>query len=131
MGNKPTLIFAGLVSMVLSVFLVIGSAEAFCVYNKTDKKIGVQERSGHKSSHGFYGDIDPGDNKCCNWQNSDCNEEGKMDSIVRFEVIIYLAPVRIPPYVKEICKDFPIKAGGALTVEGSEGNYKCEARDQE
>ena len=131
MKKKVNSVFMALVFVVLAAFLVVGGAEAFCVYNKTDKKIGVQERSGHKSSHGFYSDIDPGDNKCCNWQNSDCNKEGKMDSIVRFEVIIYIGPMLIPPYVKEICKDFPIKAGGALTVEGSEGNYKCEAHYQE
>ena len=130
MKGKMNLFLAGLVLAGLGVFLMVEGAEAFCVYNKTDKQITVIQTSGHKKTHGFSLIINRGDSECCNWKNSDCNKEGKKDSIVKFNV--FYQEVRPPDrkiYDMDICEDFPIKAGGWLTVEGSGGNYKCVAHE--
>ena len=120
--------------MVLSVFLVIGSAEAFCVYNKTDIEIEVVESSGHKWNHGFRVYINPGWSDCCSWQDSNCNKEGNRDSIVEFIVTNSsncggVSMMRLIWECGIICKDFPIKAGGDLTVEGRNGIYRCVRYD--
>ena len=122
MNKKVGSSFAGLVFVVFAAFLAVEGAEAFCVYNKTDTQITVRQTSGHKKTHGFSGTIDPGDNKCCNWQNSDCNKEGKKDSTVRFDVYYYV-PFENKYRKVYSCEDFPIKAGGWLTIE----NGKCVA----
>jgi len=109
-----------LVFAALTAFLAAGSAEAFCVYNKTDITIHVAQTRGGA----FKKNIPPGGKECCDWQNKDCNPEGKKDSIVRFYV------GSEPGYLLGwiiVCNDFPIKAGGWLTIEGKDDNYKCEA----
>ncbi|OPY72590.1 MAG: hypothetical protein A4E64_02848 [Syntrophorhabdus sp. PtaU1.Bin058] len=121
MGKKVHLIFAVLVLIILPAFLTVDSAGAFCVYNKTDTKIYVHQTGGQKTGfldRGFEAELNPGDNGCCNWQDTDCNKSGDREGIVTFNV---------GPYTWWICENFPIKAGGWLTVEGSAGNYKCVA----
>ena len=125
MSKKVNLIFAGLVFAALALFLAVEGAEAFCVYNNMDGVIEVEQTSGHKKTHGFSGTIDPGDNKCCNWQNSDCNKKGKKDSTVRFDVSYSSGAAGIRSAPIFLCEDFPIKAGGWLTVE----NGKCVAHE--
>ena len=107
---------------------MVEGADAFCVYNKTDIVITVRQTSGHKKTYGFGGDIALGDNKCCNWQNKDCNKEGKKDSTVKFDVN-YIVGGAFSPITINICGDVPIKAGGWLTVEGSDVKYKCVAHE--
>ena len=122
--KKFNSVIAGLVFASLMVFLMVEGAEAFCVYNKTDTVIHVDQMGGRERTHGFSSKIKQGEKACCNWQNSDCNKEGKKDSIVRVNVY-YFGSFRN----KDICYNFPIKAGGWLTVEGSNTNYKCVAHD--
>jgi len=106
---------------VLAVFLAVEGAEAFCVYNNTDKLMNVCQASGSSGAKGLKEDIGPGGNACCNWQNKDCNKEGKRDSIVTFNVKKL--------EVWSVCENFPIQAGGTLTIEGEKGNYKCVRHD--
>ena len=126
--RKFNSVVAVLVFAVFAVFLAVEGAEAFCVYNNTDTVIYATQTSGGN----FSKSISPGEKECCNWKEISCNgvgsppKRGKRDSTVRFDVDYY-TPYS-PHYTKEnCCKDFPIKAGGWLTVEGSGGNYKCVA----
>jgi len=139
MKKRVNLVLAGLVLAGLAVFLTAEGADAFCVYNQMDTWINVDQTGGHKeyggaADPGFSGAIDPGDNKCCNWQNKDCNKKGKRDSIVNFDVYYKAShdttsPHKFPGETVYICKYFAIQAGGWLTVEGSKGNYKCVRHD--
>jgi len=131
MKKKVNLVLAGLVLAGLAVFLAVEGAEAFCVYNQTDRRINVEQTGGHKKDSGFVRGIDPGGKECCNWQNKDCNKEGKRDGIVGFSVYYWkTAPGPGPIGVAiDICQDFAIQAGGWLTIEGKEGNYKCVRHD--
>jgi hypothetical protein len=124
MKKKVSLVFATLVFVMLAAFLAVEGAEAFCIYNKADISIIVDQTSGGD----FRKPISMGDSECCNWQNKSCNEGGKKDSIVKFNVTDMNKGVF---FTGGICKDFPIKAGGWLTVRGSGGNYTCEAHYQE
>jgi len=72
----------------------------------------------------FRKKIPSGGNGCCNWQNKDCNPQGKRDSTVLFDVHYLKDNIRFV-----ICEEFAIQAGGDLTVEGSKGNYKCVRHD--
>jgi hypothetical protein len=68
----------------------VDSAEAFCIYNRTDDIVikVKQTGGGVVLVKGFKAKINPGEKACCNWKNKDCNLEGKRDSTVAF-VITY------------------------------------------
>jgi len=115
MRKKVNLIFATIVFAVVGVFLVEG-AEGFCVYNQTDTKIMVTQVAG-----GIFGKIvDPGEKVCCHYEDRRCNEGGKMDSIVTFNV-----GKQESTWYKSVCLDFSIKAGGWLLIEKIDGKYMC------
>jgi len=131
MSKKVNLVFIGLFFAAIAIFLMVKDTEAFCVYNETDALIKVQQTSGHKTFQGFSEYIDPGDKKCCNWGNTDCNKEAKRDSIVKFTVS-YVIVVEQPffgptTYYRTVCFEFPIKADDRLTIKGHRDNYRCEA----
>jgi len=130
MKKRVNLVIAGLVLAGLAVFLTVEGAEAFCVYNNTDMRVHeqllVQQTGGHKTGRGFHKYIPAGENECCNWQNKDCNKEGKRDSIVRLDVSYWGHVPDAPDYTYPICHGVEIKAGGWVTVKGEKGNYKCE-----
>ena len=101
---------------------MVEGADAFCVYNNTDKLMNVVQASGASGAKGLNADLSPGGgNACCNWQNKDCNKKGKRDSIVTFTVR------KIE--VWKVCENFPIQAGGWLTIEGKDDDYKCVRYD--
>lgn len=129
MRKKADFIFMALVLVILPAFFTVGSADAFCVYNETDKVLFVQETGGGKipSFGGFIArNLQPGENKCCNWQDKDCNSKGKRDSIVTFQVSTVPITSHDPPSI-DVCTGFPIKAGGWLTVVGKNNRYTCTA----
>ncbi len=127
MKKKLLLIFMG---AIVSFAFSVNTSYAFCVYNKTDKIIYVDESSGGRNSSVSFasGVLQPGEKKCCNWKNKDCNVKGKRDSLVGFDVE-YVdgtpAPSPFRPKTYSICKNFKIKAGGALVVSGKNKNYRC------
>ena len=112
----------------LVVMIILGmgffalNAEAFCVYNRTDTKIWVEQTGGGKPFKLFSAKLDPGTHGCCHWENKDCNNEGKRDSIVEFGVTWSAGLFGNP----SICHGFPIKAGGYVLVKGAKGVYNCE-----
>jgi hypothetical protein len=123
MRGKLILVVMG----VLFFGLMAADVHAFCVYNQTDRTINVDQTSGYWNPFArFSAEIAPNDNSCCNWQNHDCNSSGKRDGIVGF-LIQYYDGSSI--FGKIICSDFQIQAGGWLTVEGSNGNYRCVRHD--
>lgn len=121
MGKKVNLIFAGLVFIALTAFLMVDGAEAFCIYNRTnDIVIKVKQTGGGYYIEGerFKEKINPGEHACCNWKNRECNMEGKRDSTVAF-VITDINDVTI-------C-GISIPAGGWVEVKGKNGVYRCKA----
>jgi len=123
--RKFNSVFVALVFAALTAFLAAGSAEAFCVYNKTDITIHVVQTKGGA----FKKNIPPGGKECCDWQNKDCNPEGKKDSTVRFSVSRHDAVVEETVAEGEggFCYSRATTADGRLEVVGSKGNYRCEA----
>jgi hypothetical protein len=114
--------------MVLGMGFFAVNAEAFCIYNKTDTTIKFhQTRGGSTSVDQFSGKLGPGGKQCCNWKNSDCNDEGKRYALVAFHVFVKSADL-LRDYTL-MCEDVTIQAGGWLTVEGKKGNYKCVRHD--
>ena len=124
MNKKIGSVFTGLAFVVFAAFLAVEGAEAFCVYNKTDKPMNAVQTSGGN----FGKNIPSGGKECCNWQEKSCNKGGKKDSTVRFKVYYQGEGIRDWGY-PTVCEDFPIKAGGWLTIEGSNDNYKCVAHE--
>ena len=121
--RKFNSVLVGLVFVVFAVFLMVEGAEAFCVYNNTDIVVEAEQTEGGN----FHKRIGS-NNECCNWKEKSCNKGGKRDSIVKFDVYYKISDHRIVPEKVFICKDFPIKAGGWLTVTGKKSDgYKCEA----
>ena len=127
--RKFNSVFAVLVFAVFALFLAVEGADAFCVYNNTDTRIHAKQTSGQRSSHGLNEMIAPGDKECCNWQNKDCNEKGKRNNLVAFDVGYTGGSSGLRAYYVDICHDFAIQAGGWMTVEGKDGSYKCVRHD--
>ncbi len=120
MRGKLILVVMG----VLFFGLMAADVHAFCVYNQTDRTINVTQTSGFGGYFvKFSVEIEPNNNSCCNWQNHDCNSSGKRDGIVAFDVYPQ------SKLSKEIICHVQIQAGGWLTVEGSNGNYRCVRHD--
>jgi hypothetical protein len=120
MRGKLILVVMG----VLFFGLMAADVHAFCIYNQTDTTIKVDQASGYGNySARFYQWIAPNNNGCCTWQFKTCNSSGKSDGIVAFAVY-YLSKLSwgMICYVE-------IQAGGWLTVEGSNGNYRCVRHD--
>lgn len=72
-------------ALLTTVSLLTGTANAYCVYNDTDKPA-------HFSGVGinlFRATLDPKPNgkdspqSCCNWQNNTCNPSGKRDAMIQ------------------------------------------------
>ncbi len=111
----------------LSTFIFIINLYGFCVYNNTDTKIRVVEVEGGKSWKSFTQTLNPGEKKCCNWKNRDCNVEGKRDSKIDFHVQGAIGGSKSPDW--DMCF-ISIKAGGDLIVEGRKNDYyRCIAKD--
>ncbi len=119
------------VLIVLMAFFLIGALNlhAFCVHNKTDKKIRANEISGGLLFKNFQEDILAGQTKCCNWKNRGCNVSGHRDKIVKFDIYYKVLRGGVVMDTEYICVNFGIKAGGDLVIKGKNGNYKCEAKD--
>ncbi len=115
-----------LFAVVCSFALGIVDSHAFCIYNNTDSVIIVDEVDGGSFLGSFNESIQPGDHKCCNWNTHSCNTEGGKDSILKFHVYGG-GGSKLYPYYGTICNNFPIKAGGWITVEKDGDNYKCVA----
>ncbi|MBW4444507.1 MAG: hypothetical protein KME10_25525 [Plectolyngbya sp. WJT66-NPBG17] len=88
---KPTIaliLSLSTVTTLLGAFGVMGTrADAFCVYNGTDKKIYFQQSEWKGMATG----INARDNSCCNWRNKDCNPSkarGRMLDVAAIRVIL-------------------------------------------
>lgn len=79
----PARIFAA--AAVLVMFGLPAPAEAFCLYNYTDRGIRfIQQANIIKLWKAFDKTVASKGNACCNWQNRDCNPGGKKTSTVEF-----------------------------------------------
>lgn len=110
---------------VLASLSIMGMADAFCIYNRSNQKLGVIQESGGQALHSFQADISPGGQACCNWRNADCNKEGKKTSILTFTV---------PRWYEDnvnFCTRVRVQAGGWLTLEGKGTDITCHPHDAE
>ncbi len=123
MREKLVLVVMG----VLFLGFIVVDVHAFCIYNKIDKTILAEQRSGGDGS--FNVKIEPNGKACCNWQTRDCNTSGKRDEIVRFTIRRHTTTLDVLNPSLIVCSDFPIQAGGWLTVEGNWDSAKCVRHD--
>ncbi len=100
--------------------LLAAPASAFCVYNKTDVRVGVIQKTGCVYGRGFSKYIDPGERACCNWKNHDCNKHGHKHSIVTFTV----GPAEMPG---KDCTHVKVKAGGWMDIHTQGDHFGCTA----
>jgi len=121
MKKKVNLVFAALVFAAIAAFLTVEGAEAFCVHNNTDRTMLITQVSGGSFFGSFEENVQPGETRCCNWQNHGCNTHGHQDSPVKFEVSYEVLKPRV-------CYSFEIRADGDLYVTGSNGNYSCSGQ---
>ena len=112
--------------MVLGMGFFAVNAEAFCIYNRSDTRIKFhQTRGGSTSVDQFAGELGPGGKQCCNWKNSDCNDQRKRYAEVAFHIFVKSA--NSAGKYTLMCKDITIPAGGYIEVKGEKGLYRCEA----
>lgn len=121
MGKKVNLIFAGLVFAVFAAFLWVEEADAFCVYNKSNKTFNVDQISGGKVAGfgGFMARLRPGESACCHWSNPDCNKGPHKDDPVGLDVWFGFAEAPNP-----VCK-VEIPACGWIEIIATKDYFKC------
>ncbi len=121
--KKMMKVSGGLMAAVM-VFAFAGQARAYCVHNETDRQMTASQvlNCGPSTWQCFKQDIDAGQQKCCNWSTSDCNESGGQTDPVGFDV--YYKPHWYSSSVG-LCHNYQIPANGDLYIKGSNGNYSC------
>ncbi len=111
-----------MLALVVAVMVCTTRAEAFCVYNKSDIPIEVKQTKGY-SSWGKRATwvIGPGQNRCCNYKNKDCNKSQEKTAKVEFRVFYQVASRPLVMCKKEL------KAGGWLTIKEKGDGFSCKA----
>lgn len=93
-------------------------ASAYCIYNNSDINLTIQQTQGCRFGQCFDKGLKPGEKGCCNWKNKGCNDKGKRDSVMRFDVFhadwCY-------------CLGVEVKAGGWLVIKGTHKKITCTA----
>jgi len=115
---------SGILTAAVLLLALTGQSSAFCVHNKSDKNMNVNEVSGGSySKHFSKSPLYSGQDACCHWSNTDCNKSGGKTDPVSFSVYID-APGTIAGGSR-ICEDATIPACSDLDITGSNGNYNC------
>ena len=114
-----TIIFISLIS--LWVFYS-GAAHAFCIYNKSDRSWYVDQVQGDSVRNPFAPKISPGDDECCDWDDSDCNTSKSRHARVVFDVKSSLSSGG----AMVACSGVTIPADGEFSIRGSGGQYYCQ-----
>ena len=116
---KHHFVLTGCLALLLGLLLApAGPAQAFCIYNYTDMGLYVNEISGGSTLRHFQNVVQANGKACCNWKNKDCNEQGKRDSVLRFDV--YLGDYFY-------CRGVEVKAGGWMDIKSSGNKITCTA----
>ena len=114
---KRFAIAASCVALLLGLLLApAGPANAFCIYNRSDKEVKVEEVGGGSFWRQFHDKIKAGDHACCNWKNKDCNKHGKRDSVLRFNVSYG---------GDDVCQEVEVEAGGWMDIKRSGNIFIC------
>ena len=106
--------------VVLPLLGLASQACAYCVTNKTDRTVHVQQVTNDAGS-AFKEWLDPGSQKCCNWKTHDCNKsKGKTDP-VGFDAYVVEKAGLFTETRLYLCQDYRIPANGDLylVIEGT------------
>ena len=125
MSRSMFVVLAGVSLLWVQIFLLFASPDkaiAFCIYNQNMHStsgygnIEVVQTSGHKFGRGYYAKINKGSHGCVHWSDTSVNTSGKKDSTLRFDVYYMFPNSKV-----QICTNFPIQAGGWMTVKHEAG----------
>ena len=104
-------------AMILGFFSV--NANAFCVYNKSDKPANFRQQEMWK---GMSTMIKPGDKACCNWKEKDCNPSKKQNATLKAKLGAGDDSKKNSSYAKgEECGVF--KQGDGASLKHEAGGY--------
>jgi hypothetical protein len=104
-----------------------GQAGAFCVHNKSDINVNVDQSAGGSFWKGFSAVLAPGEDACCHWSNTDCNKSGEKFSVVKFN-----ASIGFSKSGQYICSDVAIPACSDMGITGTAlHTYTCIAHGAE
>ena len=98
-----------------------GVSHAFCIYNKSDRSWYVDEVQGDSVRDPFAPKISPGNKKCCDWDDKDCNVSGERNAMLVFDVKSSFSSSG----ADVLCSGVTISADGAFSIMGSDGQYYC------
>jgi hypothetical protein len=121
---KTMMKWSGVFLVVVMLFVFAGEVGAFCVHNKSSCQIHVDQSWGGSFWRRFAVDLAPGEDACCNWANTDCNQSGEKFHEVKFNV----------RHTSEsfVCTDVVIPACSDMDITGTDcGNIKCVAHGRE
>lgn len=102
-------------------------AEAFCVYNDTDRPVRFHQHIGGIISGARAFDsqwLQPGKNACCNWREEGCNPSKHQKGLVKITVLVEM-PSQGPLDLnaQRRCEEVQFEAGGYLKASRDGSHY--------
>ena len=122
-ANQKQALTIAAFTLIVCLLLPAGVSQAFCIHNKSDRPWYADQVQGDSVRNPFAPKIRPGNEKCCDWDDKDCNRAGSRHARVVFDVKSTLSS---SGSAKIVCSGVTISADGEFTIRGSGGNYYCQ-----
>ena len=118
--------YASFAAAAVAALAFAAPAHAFCVNNLSSHHLSAWQTSGFKSAFKrFNVDLAPGERKCCNWQNSDCNHSGRADAEIEMRIAEQQTGFYNPPHVPRLTCIATIRADRWIEIYDQGDTFRC------
>ena len=94
--------------------------QAYCVHNQLTDRVVRVEQEAHpdklRDERAFRFELKPGEKRCCNFHNLDCNPLGRQNSVVGLAVLIPGEPTYACGYPEGAEPQVKVTGGGTLRI---------------
>jgi hypothetical protein len=95
-------------------------AQAYCVHNPLTDRVVRVDQEPHpdklRDERAFRLELKPGEKRCCNFHNLDCNPLGRQNSVVSLAVLIPGEPTYACGYPEGTEPNVKVTGGGTLRI---------------
>jgi hypothetical protein len=108
---------------IAALLLASANAHAYCVFNDLKDRGVVVEQATHpdalRDERRFRGTIAPGQSKCCNFHELDCNPLGRENSLVKLGITIAGEPTYECSVPAETVSDVKVTGAGTIRIQNN------------
>ena len=94
--------------------------QAYCIHNQLPDRVVRVEQESHpdklRDERAFRHELKPGERRCCNFHNLDCNPLGRQNSVVSLAVVIPGEPTYACAYPEGSEPNVKVTGGGTLRI---------------